>query len=107
MVVYRTRLPDLPANRHQFVQRRSVNEISGVMLPVPIEVGCERIRADRRVLQKLPNRLDLVEGDLCELAKTLDESLNGNRLYRSGHVVPSRTSIAQQIVWGGSSCPPR
>jgi hypothetical protein len=85
MIVHRTGLPDLPANSHQFVKRSPVDEIPGVVLPVPVQVGSERVSADRSVLQKTAYWLSRHEGRLGQLAKAINESLDGNRLYSGGH----------------------
>ena len=95
MIVHRTRLPDLPANGHQFVKRSAVDEIAGVVLPVPVQVRSERIGADGRVLQKAPHWLGRAEGRLGQLPQSFDECLNGNRFYCGGHCGLRRKSIAQ------------
>src|ERR1039457_6412605 len=85
MIVHRTRLPNLPTNGHQLVKRRPVDEISRVVLAIPVQVRSERICADGSLLQKAPNRLSRTEGRFGQLPQPLDESLDGNGLDRGRH----------------------
>src|SRR5579871_1913345 len=60
MVVDRTDMSDLPANRQQFVQRSLVDEIASVMLPVPGEERRQAFGIDRSLLQKCADLFGLI-----------------------------------------------
>ena len=85
MIMYGTSLPDFPANGHQFVQRRPVDEIARVVLAVPVQVGPERIGADGCVLKQAADWFGRAEGGFGELAETFDQGLNGDGLNYGGH----------------------
>ena len=82
MVVHGTRLSNLPADRHQFVERSSVNQIASVMLPVPGQIRSKRRLADRSLLQESPHRLRRVERGFRQLPQPFNQLLNGNRFRR-------------------------
>jgi hypothetical protein len=55
MVVDGACLPDFPADGEQLEKRSFLDEIAGVMLAVPIEIGLEGIWVDRIVAKDLAN----------------------------------------------------
>jgi hypothetical protein len=78
MVVHGTGLADFPANGHQFIEWRAVNEVAGVVLTVPIEIGCERVGADGSVLEKAANGFGGAEGGFGHLTQAFDKCSDGN-----------------------------
>jgi len=76
MVVHGTRLTDLPANGHQFIERRAINQIACVMLPIPIQIWCKRIGINGHLLKKPPHRLGRYESGLWELSQFFNEALH-------------------------------
>ena len=75
MIVDGTAHPDLPANRQQFVQIGFVNQIAGIVLRIPEQVGLQRFGIDRILPQILQRAADASEVVLPELAQTVDEVL--------------------------------
>jgi hypothetical protein len=55
------------------------------VLPVPIQVRCERIGVDRILLQKTPQGLGGEEVGLRELPEFLDELLNRDSFGGGNH----------------------
>jgi hypothetical protein len=64
MVVHRTGLSDLPADGDQFVERSLIDQIAGVMLLVPGEIGGKSFRHHRGLLQKTNDLADMAESRL-------------------------------------------
>jgi hypothetical protein len=77
MIVHRADLPDFPTNGNQLVQRRLVNQIAGVVLAVPADVGGQSPRCHRRLFKEGKNFTCVIEGGLGELVQLGDELLNG------------------------------
>ena len=61
VVVDRTGLADFPADGNQFVERCFIDEVAGVVLAVPGEIGRERVGIQRGVLQKSSQGFDFVK----------------------------------------------
>jgi len=83
MVVHRTDLANLPADRDQFVKGSLVDQIASVMLRVPANVGNQSLRRDRRVFKEFKNFACLIECRLRKLVQLGYEVLNG-KLARRG-----------------------
>jgi hypothetical protein len=69
-------LADLPTDGHQFVKRSFVDEVAGVVLAIPDEIGSEGIGIQRCVLQELADSLGLIKSRFRKLAQLGDEILN-------------------------------
>ena len=69
VVVDGTGLADFPADGDQFVERSLVDQVAGVVLAVPGEIGRERVGMYRGVLQESAELLGLIEGGLGKLAE--------------------------------------
>ena len=78
VVVHRTRLADLPADGNQFVERRLVNQVAGVVLAVPGQVGRQGVGRNRSALQKTDDLVDPAEGRLGKLSQLRDKILDWN-----------------------------
>jgi hypothetical protein len=85
MVVHGAGLADFPANGHQFVKWRAVDEVASVVLAVPVEVGRERVGADRSVLEKAADGFGWTEGGLGQLPQCFEELLNRHRFRGGDH----------------------
>jgi len=66
-------LADFPTNGEQFVERSFVDQIAGVVLAVPGEIGRERLGVERGSLQKRAELLGAVKSCFRELAEFGDE----------------------------------
>src|SRR5580692_1707079 len=85
MIVDRTHLPDLPADGHQFVERRAIDEVARVVLAVPGQVGRERVGVDRSLLQKAADGFGDRESRLRHLPQAFDKFCDGNGLHGGKH----------------------
>src|SRR5579885_1677960 len=91
MIVHRAGLSDVPADRNQLIERRLVDEVASVVLPVPAQVGGERVGSDRVRGQKPSDCVDAVERrsrEAPQLARELVDcagSLNGRWLRHGVH----------------------
>ena len=97
MVVDGTGLADFPADRQEFVERGFVDQVAGVVLAVPGEVGGERIGIDGGVLEEFFELLGMVESGLRKAAELGDEIMDWNGLYGGGHEGAPRESIKQNL----------
>src|SRR5260370_3501418 len=93
-------LSDLPANGNQLIEWSLVDQIAGVMLRVPGEIGGQRIGSDRSVLKKFPDLFGVIEGGVGKLPQFGYEIRNGDRFRQGGHDLLRRKSIAQRCRWG-------
>ena len=73
MVVHGTGLADLPADGEQFIERSFVDQVAGVVLAIPGEIGSERLGMHRSVLKECTKLLNLVEGRVGQFAEFGDE----------------------------------
>src|SRR5580700_9158519 len=85
MVVNGAGLADLPADGEQLVEMGFVDQIAGIVLAVPGEIGRQRIGIERSVSQKLVELLGFVEGGLGEFAQLAYEMLNRMLFCGGGH----------------------
>ena len=85
MIVHRADLADFPANGNQFVQRRLVNQIAGVVLPVPADIGDQRLRRDAGAFEEGKDVTRVIECGLWKLVQLRDEILNGKLLRNNLH----------------------
>src|SRR5882757_1242993 len=85
MIVHRTGLADLPTDGHQLIERSSVDQITSVVLPIPIQIRRERSGVDGRVLEKSSHRFRRTEGRLGQLPQTLNKGLDRDKLDCRGH----------------------
>src|SRR3974377_1211162 len=69
MIVHGTGLPAPPADRDELVQLILVDEVAGVMLPVPSQAGCQTDGVDRHPQQDLSDLAGVVEGVGGELTQ--------------------------------------
>jgi hypothetical protein len=94
VVVDGTGLANLPADGEKFVERSLIDQVARVVLPVPGEVGCERVRIHGRVLQESAELLGFVEGGLGKLAELDYEIVDWNWFYGCGHgVLPQSIAL--------------
>src|ERR1700730_4332251 len=91
-------LADLPANGNQLVEWSLVDQIVGVMLRVPGEIGGQRIGSDRSVLKKFPYRLGLIEGGVGKLPQFGYEIRNGDRFRQGGHDFLRRNPLPRKSI---------
>ena len=57
MVVNGANLTHFPANGHQFIERRAIDQIARIVLPIPGEIRCEGLGINRHLREQLPQRL--------------------------------------------------
>ena len=69
VVVDGTGLADFPADGNQFVERSFVDQVAGVVLAIPGEIGRQRVGVERGVLQEFAELLGFVEGGFGKLAE--------------------------------------
>src|SRR5690242_16176812 len=84
MIVYRTYLSHLPADRKQLIERSLVDEVARVVLTIPIEVWRQGIGRDAGSLQEGQQLIGVNEGGGGELPEfgneILDRQLTWNYL---------------------------
>jgi hypothetical protein len=69
MIVHRADLANFPADGDQFVERGLVDQISGVVLAVPSEIGREGFWRDRRGFHETNDRIGAVESGRGKLTQ--------------------------------------
>ena len=87
MIVNGTGLSNLPANRDQLIKRVLIDQIAGVMLAIPREIGRQRIRVERIP----PEICGLLRGPKCCFGK----------LRRSGYEIANRNLFPSRQPWLG------
>ena len=80
VVVHGTGLSHFPTDGNQFIEGRLVDQIAGVVLLVPGEIGGQSVGHNRGILQEADNLVDAIEGGLGKLSQFSDEILDWNRL---------------------------
>ena len=84
VVMHGAGLADLPADGEQLIDRSFIDQVAGVVLAIPGEIGSEGFGMDRSVLQECAKLLNLVEGRIGQFAEFGDEGVDwglfdGNR----------------------------
>jgi hypothetical protein len=79
VVVHGTGLADFPADGDEFVERSFIDQIAGVVLAVPGEVGSERVGVERCVAKEFAELPGFIEGGSGEVAELGDEILDGGQ----------------------------
>jgi len=87
VVVDGTDLADFPADGDEFVESSFVDQVAGVVLAVPSEIGTERIWIDWGILEEFAEFFGLIECGFGELAEFGDELVDGNLFYGCSHGV--------------------
>jgi hypothetical protein len=90
-------LADFPADGQEFIERSFVDQIAGVVLAVPGEVGSEGVGVYGRVLKKGAQLLGFGEGALGELAELGYEVLDGDGFYGGGHGLSEYSAGIQAV----------
>src|SRR5580692_3605998 len=96
VVVDRASLADLPTDGDQFVERIFVDQVAGVVLAIPGQIGGQRVGAERGVLEESAELLGFVERGLGELAELGYEILDWDLVYCGGHgLLPKKYNAAE------------
>ena len=100
MIVDGTHLPDFPANRNQLIECRFVDEITGIVLALPVQIWRECLRLDRRALQKSENLIRVNECSFRELPQLGNKVLDRERLRDDGsrHICSQLTSVYRRVI---------
>jgi len=99
VVVHGAGLADLPADRDQLIKRSFVDQVSGIVLAIPGEIGSKGFGMDRSVLQECAKLLNLVEGRIGQIAEFGDERVDWGLFDGDGH----RGAPAESITHGDGS----
>src|SRR5690348_15097643 len=76
MIVNGAGLPNLPADRHQFIEAALIDQVPRVMLAVPDEVWSQALWRNRMFAQKALHHIDMLEAGRRQLAEFGGEVLN-------------------------------
>jgi hypothetical protein len=96
VIVHGAGLADLPTNGDQLIKRSFIDQVTGVVLAIPGEIGSERLGMNRRVLEERAKLLNLVEGRVGQLAEFGDEGVDGGLFRGNGHRGAPGKSITQR-----------
>jgi hypothetical protein len=109
MIVYRTGLPDFPANRDELVERRLVDEVARVMLPVPNEIWRKSFGRNCGALEKGEYIPGLIKRRCGKFMQLGNEIIEGNCLGNNlgcHFYLALPDSIVRDGRWGGPGGPP-
>lgn len=101
VVVHGAGLADFPADGEQFIKRSFIDQVAGVVLAIPGEIGSERLGMDWSVLQECTKLLNPVEGRVWQLAELGDEGVDWGLFDGNGH----RGAPAESITHEDGSIP--
>jgi hypothetical protein len=99
VVVHGAGLADLPADGEQLIDRSFIDQVAGVVLAIPGEIGSEGFGMDRSALQECAKLLNLVEGRIGQFAEFGDERVDWGLFDGDGH----RGAPAESITHGDGS----
>ena len=106
MIVHRNALPNLPADGHQFVEVRFVDQDARVVLPVPAQIGRETGFFDGHLPEQGKDLLLFIEGRCGKRAKIPDQVVDGEprRCFQLIHGC-IRQTIEYTVCGRERSCP--